>query len=522
MYKVLIVDDEKIVRLALKNMIEFESLDLELVGEACEGSEAISIVESQHIDLVITDLMMPVMSGLDLIDSLNKMKYNGKILVLSNHDDFDLVRQALKSGASDYLLKGTMEQKEFKSVIKKICETLDQEKKDLEISKQEVQEILRGKKLFREKILKSILLDKDFNDIKLKEYIETYDFKLSLGTNQVFLIQVDSLLDAIDKKIISDIQQMTFTIKSIILETTRNRFEGEIIDLTSNEYVLIAPSNTVKFPENLAVKIVKKLNMYINQTVSVILHKSFGNSLYNDIRMMKNYSVYKFYLGENSVLDLSELTVSKDTMIAYEQLLMDVKGYVYKSDYGQVYELICNLIEEAESKGTSPEVAKNAVVILLKHIIKTRNIKVTEKIKQRLDELKSCRFKDDFLLQTDRVLDEIKNEKVLKNNKDRIMEKIEHYVMSHLQEKITLNDLSAYVHLNPSYLSRFFKQTKGVSLIEYINSLKINQAKYLLLNKDLSIEEIGREIGIEDPYYFNKVFKKAEGMSPSSYRKSRK
>jgi len=108
MFKVIIADDEKIVRIAMRNIIDWESHGFNIVGLAQDGSEVINILNEKGADLIITDLKMKGLNGIELIHKLKEENFRGKILVLSNHGEYELVREAMKKGADDYLLKITL------------------------------------------------------------------------------------------------------------------------------------------------------------------------------------------------------------------------------------------------------------------------------------------------------------------------------------------------------------------------------------------------------------------------------
>ena len=129
MFKVIIADDEKIFRIAMRNIIDWESHDFNIVGLAKDGLEVLNILKEEGADLIITDLKMKGLNGIELIDKLKEENFMGKILVLSNHGEYELVREAMKKGADDYLLKITLRPKELEDIIDKFRESLEDRKK---------------------------------------------------------------------------------------------------------------------------------------------------------------------------------------------------------------------------------------------------------------------------------------------------------------------------------------------------------------------------------------------------------
>ena len=126
MYQVLIVDDEPIVKIALRSMLDWGSLGFHICGTASNGQEALEMAERMHPDLIICDLKMPVMDGIDLIRTAKDRSMNCEFLVISNYEDFNYVRTALVLGASDYILKVSISPEELTTQLQKIKEKLDQ------------------------------------------------------------------------------------------------------------------------------------------------------------------------------------------------------------------------------------------------------------------------------------------------------------------------------------------------------------------------------------------------------------
>lgn len=128
MYSILIIDDEPIVKIALRSILPWEEHGFFICGTASNGLEALSLIEKHHPDVIITDLKMPEMNGLELIRTLKENSYPGEILVLSNYEDFDSVRSALLLGAADYLLKIKIQSDTLLSCLNKTTEKLQKKK----------------------------------------------------------------------------------------------------------------------------------------------------------------------------------------------------------------------------------------------------------------------------------------------------------------------------------------------------------------------------------------------------------
>lgn len=516
MYHAIIVDDEKIVRLALRNMIEFEPFGIELIGEAKDGLEALNLIKEHDVDIIITDLKMPNLDGIELIKTLKQSEFKGRILVLSNYDDFELVKEALKSGASDYILKGTMKVSDMKSAIQKLIQSLDEDKLRDEKIMGDTIEIKRGKRLYRDKLLKSICISPyDFE--YLSQLISEHQFHIDLYDNYYFFITLDRLSAAIKDKKIVDLNSLGFNIKSIALDALNNKSNGEIIDLRKDEYVLIVPKALIELPVNVSEKIISRLNMYTNQDASVVMSEGPIDKLYELVLMSKKYALYNFYTGTNKSYYLNAFKPLYEMNVDYEKLFTNIKFWLYNNQWDKIENVFNEVICEGEINCIYPRVIKSICVVLLDFIINVQKLPNKDGFKNTIQSLRDITFKEDYIEAIFNLLRAIEIQFNHEPESD-IIERVEYYIKKHIEKKITLKAVADYVHLNPSYLSRLFKQEKGINLIEFTNQLKIEKAKYLLKIESNSVEQVGYAIGIKDPYYFNKVFKKNVGMSPTAYR----
>ncbi|MGL4910828.1 MAG: response regulator transcription factor [Romboutsia sp.] len=261
--RVLIVEDEYITRNFLSSIINWNEHNMDLVGLAKDGIEALNIINKEHIDIVITDLKMPKMDGNKLIKELKNRKFDGKIIVLSNYDDFTLVKESMKDGAFEYLLKVTINKDEILDVLNKAKE-----------------ELVKDNKLIRDDNIIEISREK----LKINEYLERYlkgDFETTLDkelekkylTDYVFVyLRISSTsiysLDK-EKKISSFI--------SNVISTCALHINSELltfINIKKNEYAIIIKANKNSEEVNLLVSnITRNVKQYLDIEFEKIIHK---------------------------------------------------------------------------------------------------------------------------------------------------------------------------------------------------------------------------------------------------------
>ena len=230
--KVLIVEDEYLTRTFLSSIINWEEENMTLIGVAKDGLDALNIIEKENIDILITDLKMPKMDGNTLIKELKNKKFKGKIIVLSNYDDFSLVKEAMKNGAYEYLLKVTINKEELLNVINKAREELAQNNKFIKDSN--IVEISSEKLKINEYI------ENYLKENKTKKIDSNLENKYLNNITFIYLRVVSTDIDGIDKE-----SKLTAFMSNLI-STCSIHINSELLSLITikrNEYGIIIKSN---------------------------------------------------------------------------------------------------------------------------------------------------------------------------------------------------------------------------------------------------------------------------------------
>ncbi len=404
MLKVLIVDDEQVVRIYLKTMIQWEKHQFEVVGVCKNGSEAIELAKTKSIDIVLTDLKMPKCNGLELIEALKTVSPQTKVLVLSNHGDYDLVRQALKLGAEDYFLKITLDEATLLKALEAIREKIMHDQQhEVELIRQ-AEENKENVKIARQSFLTTLIR----GDLYYLEHeLETYLKKYAL---------IDTPLTLIKLQLLGSTQDVSKGYINGFIEEIFKGYTLDIIHLSYQEIYLVVYNVSDAFEEK----------------VSVLLER-----------------------------------IRRD-LLGYMNLNADVSYKGMTTDITQLLSWVSDPVETTQptpKKKTSPLISD--------------------------DEAKRCR---------------------------KEIRQVVEYIHTHFDEKITLQDLAIFVSLNEAYLSRLFKSETGKTVNHYLNEIRVYQASELLKNRDLMVKEVAQLVGIKDQLYFNRVFKKFYGLSPSEYK----
>jgi two-component system, response regulator YesN len=531
MHSVLIIDDEKIVRIAMKTIIKWGEYDFNIVGTAADGLEAISMIEKFKPDIIITDLKMPNMDGIQLIKWLKETNNKSKIIVLSNYDDFDFVKQALKLGATDYILKISLNAEMLIKLLQGLVHEISEEKESDEAYTKEKIEYNQNKAMLKnnffrelfkeEKYDHKIMLSKAANLGIISEIENTFMYYL-------YIFDYDKLFQNLNG---NEREALTTSIINTIGENIKNLQDVEFITMDDKRIAVIIPQNYIDHYDinsfELAEDICNTINTYLNIKVDIIISDNFNGLLGAKEMYHKCNNVEKIHFyGENiHVLSVNDFEFKAQTInLEYKKTLetmvilfeMDSTNeilneldriYFYaKQNYYHPTEfkkLILRIMDDLERAAYGNDVFDNSY---------SEGYKSEIMLSDTYDNCKDIVVK--FCKETYDIFDKRKNRKF----KREIVSIIE-YLNIHFSEKLSLEMISTYVNMNGSYLCRMFKKETGESIFNYLNNIRIDKAIDILKNKDNTIKELAISVGMEDQFYFNRVFKKKTGVSPSEFRK---
>ncbi|AIQ24901.1 response regulator [Paenibacillus sp. FSL H7-0737] len=540
--RILIVDDEKIVRIALSTLIKWDEYGFKLMGAVADGYKALEVIETESIDIVIMDLVMPNMDGLELIRTLNERKFTGKFVVLSNYDDYAYVREAMKLGAEDYMLKLTLKPDELIVLLTKISEQLLTER---ELKEQDIHMKIKLNETQlqqRNSIWRELLLDQEQDMVYLLQETQKYGIPFDRLAGNLIMLRIDDYVEALSNGKINNKRLLSFSIANIVKETVSDRFAFDFIEMESNQYIVIVYEQSGYSDEPswllLMNNLVQMLKLYLNLSVSITLSDAFVGlkQLREQYTLCLRASTNNFYTGPASVLVAghSKLTQSLHS-INYVEWLDQVKAAVEVGNTKLVLENISILFNEAKQIKWDPSALKFHLLGLLSDldnlILKWNTQVLTSTEQNRVgattllesfeSDISQAESMEGLSLSIEQAMQEAIN--LLYQVKSNIYRKevlrITEILQENVENKITLDRLAQEVNMNVNYLCRVFKQDTGRSIVQYMNELKINKAIELLKLPGTRIKEVASQVGIDDPFYFNRVFKKIVGLSPSDFRK---
>ncbi|WP_144940617.1 helix-turn-helix domain-containing protein [Paenibacillus sp. 32O-W] len=529
MLKVMLVDDDIPVLQFLERTIPWDRLQLQLTGMFENGLKAYEHVKQEPPDLLITDIGMPLMDGIQLIRLTKEINPDVMVIILSCHDDFKLAQQAIKLNVHDYLLKETIESE---TVVRLLEEWLRQQADKEASQAPPAAPLLHShKQIMKEQFIRSTLYNPVWDVEEWLEQARQFSIQLQLRPYMPVLGYIDEYRTA-RGKFISE-ENCIFAVENVIEEILKPH-EGTVLFRLSMQEILLLfdSSNSLKVNDFDVVRRSLKqiqfaLSKYLKIHLSFVLgdlNASFKPLKDNILTLMKSKE-QRFYKEHGSIYKHRPFPYAADDLyLHYTAAVEQFQKIVLERKTEDVEAEVDHWLEWIRQNHYNPEVVKEWFLkILLSLQIKFKSMQhfrtlysqdVLHRIFLDIENIGALRaVVIDFLQEAIAFTSQLFSQP----NRMEIWE-AQRYVAMNLHRKVTLEEVAKHLHLNPSYFSRLYKKETGENFIEYVIRSKMEKAQELLDQSTRSIDNIADSLGYDNKSYFNKLFKNFSGMSPNDYR----
>lgn len=515
---VMVVDDEPIVRLGLRTMVNWEDHGLSLAAEAADGVEALEIMARTPVDLLITDLRMPRMDGLELIKRAKAQYQDLGILVLSCLDDFVLVKETMKMGASDYILKPTMEPDTLLQSVLQLKQSILSERRE----KQKLEE-WRKQLLHSQSFRAGILLRKFALEGHWDPELEAHLFG---DGDKVMTLWVTGL----------SIKDDSWETGEEIDEHVQLLAEAEW-DAASRLFVYRAPAtHSVQESHSLLYRLAVRWERRLKQEEGVGQKASVGIGLVASGKEQLAAALWKHeqqcrshYYGKAGTLqdEVSGCDPNQgEDLFPYEER-MDLLRAISGANEEAIFHHAVRMLDRL--KQSEPPIGK-----LHHFIFETMGLTVGyaresgsydladfERKCVSLEAVRSCSSMaelEEWVMQAYRLLWENRYGRMPERNVfNPFIKKALYFMQTNYHQPIGTTDIAEYVRLSRSYLSDLFSKEMGESLTETLTRIRIEEAKKRLRTGEKKVYEVAKEVGFTDPKTFAKTFKRMVGCTPKEY-----
>lgn len=536
MYKVMIVDDEIPAREILSYIINWEETEFKIVYSASNGKEAFDNYLDIKPDLIITDIQMPVMDGLDLIEEIQKVNKAQKFLILSCYEDFTYAQRAMKMGVTDYLIKDLITPNDLYGILAKTKTDLENIKfKNIETKNENklLDFFKKNKDIALRKLIFNNISDEDSHVL-----IENLNLNLKGKLFTLFFIQIDNFFKYIEdedfytKTLNSIIESVSEVIEELnigecfysengeftaIVKLTSTTSEADIINecyylaqeirrrvsILNNISLTISVSSTFKKPFRIKkyfdeVLKLSKMKVFLGND-TIILNNTFVKNLNLDTdTLAKRINAINIAIEQNNVESLKlELTHLYDK---------DIRGFMQLNYLNYINSSLLELVVRTCNRYSITYEEIFSISYIPIEILST---------KETVEEMRGW-----FLEIFTKIININCNNSFKNKYSKKVSDSIEYINRNLFNQSLNLADIAENINVHKVYLCRIFKEETGENVTKYILKARIEKSKEIIISTNSKLYEISDKLGFNSPQQFSILFKKVTGITPNQFRDS--
>lgn len=502
MLKVLLVDDEPNVRLGVKMMIPWDELGLEVIDEGEDGDDGLNKILILDPDIVIADVKMPGMTGIRMIDAAIKNGFKGKAVILSGYSDFSYAKEAMSLGVKRFILK-PVDEDELIECLKTLIAEINAERES-------VLQLRKSSEFINENAIKELLIGgaSDLDNSALKEYSSGRKFNVVL---------------------ISAIEKNSFESRQFILDKIRSRLsdmenvDAVPIDLNGMLAVIFKDS-----PDERIQECMNRINFDYRGQIFAAIGRSVDSAKEISASYRSADEIYgsRFLYLHYGVVSADSLNSSgTEDIPSPESIAAQLFPLMEINDTERLESCFARFQESLFRNGLTPEKIR---VICITTVLNTKNL-----IIKSVGEKKAEPFKDDHIVSQigslgslHEIIELMKKEftefsdSVYGRTTKSTMERVVQYIHANYKQELRLEMLAGIFGYNSAYLGKVFHQYMGDNFNNYLDKIRITEAKRLLAEDEYKVYEVAERVGYTNINYFHNKFKKYVGVSPLSYKKA--
>lgn len=489
MYSVILVDDEPVVREGLEYIIDWEEAGFKVIGSAENGIAGLELIKETKPDLVITDIRMPGLNGLEMVEEAKKLDHNLKCIILSGYSDFKYAQDAIALGTLHYLLK-PIDENELIKILNRVKIQLTEERKDK-----------KNKRVFE--------------DYLLNQHVFTYVMNGVEEEGYRHLLQYDTfqLIKFFKPGIKLEIKHLTELCETIERDNRYLYSHGDsVFLLLCNE-----TPETVKEVTQIASGL-KAIRIVVSPEANTIKKVP---DLYSEVEHLTR----SYYFYPNKQILSSDTIEQKENTQKLETLIYKLKLAIKDNSKDEIEKTIDKCVSYFISSIETVEETKREWSFLFMECVSFLEESMDKPVKEiEKDKILSIIWKETSIEQTAIFLKQVFYDFgrffYETNEKQDIIEEIKHYTAKNYHLNLSLIELASEFNYSQSYLGKKFKAETQMSYHVYLDNVRLEKAKQLLEEDSLYIYEIAKMTGYSNYDYFHKKFKKQFGVSPKEYQKN--
>ena len=534
--KVFLVEDEMVIRRGIKNSIDWEKEGYIFCGEASDGELAYPMIIKEKPDILITDIRMPFMDGLELCKLVKKELPNIKILILSGYDEFDYAKEAIRLGVTEYLLKPISSGKLLEA-LNGVSESIRREKEDKDLVRKYMEEMRENTEHEKQKFFEQMIA----GNLSMADALETgkkYEMNLSAGMYNLLLFRFT--LGEENRKSGELLGEAEYAIEKL---TERLEYVFEFQRGVEGWAFLLMADNEEQMSERVK-ELSKDLEEIMKNYSTIAYFGGIGQPVARLRELEESFREAERALAARFTMELNRIISVEDIRMAQD---VDTLDDIEITSFGEI-EKTRTMLEKFLNNGAEDEIDEFVDVYInelpeenLKSVLMRQYIimdayivmmSFCEKIEGIEGEMQAQSEELKNSMKTIQTLEEIKNyirmllKKIIgvrdtisgRRYSDIIEIAKDQIRKTYMSDEISLNTIAAEVGMSPSYFSSIFSKEMGKTFVEYLTEIRMDRAKELLMCSSMKTSEIGYEVGYKDPHYFSYIFKKTQNCTPKEFR----
>lgn len=534
--KVFLVEDEMVIRRGIKNSIDWEKEGYIFCGEASDGELAYPMIIKEKPDILITDIRMPFMDGLELCKLVKEELPNIKILILSGYDEFDYAKEAIRLGVTEYLLKPISSGKLLEA-LNGVSESIRREKEDKDLVRKCMEEMRENTEHEKQKFFEQMIA----GNLSMADALETgkkYEMNLSAGMYNLLLFRFT--LGEENRKSGELLGEAEYAIEKL---TERLEYVFEFQRDVEGWAFLLMADNEEQMSERVK-ELSKDLEEIMKNYSTITYFGGIGQPVARLRELEESFREAERALAARFTMELNRIISVEDIRMAQN---VDTLDDIEITSFGEI-EKTRTMLEKFLNNGAEDEIDEFVDVYInelpeenLKSVLMRQYIimdayivmmSFCEKIEGIEGEMQAQSEELKNSMKTIQTLEEIKNyirmllKKIIgvrdtisgRRYSDIIEIAKDQIRKTYMSDEISLNTIAAEVGMSPSYFSSIFSKEMGKTFVEYLTEIRMDRAKELLMCSSMKTSEIGYEVGYKDPHYFSYIFKKTQNCTPKEFR----
>ncbi|WP_432402451.1 response regulator [Wukongibacter sp. M2B1] len=528
MYRVLLADDEALEREGLRILLS-KNFDGQFdIYEASNGREAIEKAYEIKPDIIIMDIKMPGINGIEATAEIRKRLGNVKIIVLSAYDSFSYAKEAVNLNVFEYLLK-PIKRSVMIECIERAIKLQDKEREKIQRELKLKEKLSSVIPYIENEMVASIILG-DIDKTDILQNMNLINFKYDKGFCIVFAYDGPSL-----KRIHNQIEKnyIKKRIENKIRECLKKNFDCIVSKGVLNNIVGVIrienEQDTYKL-RSVSIDFAREVTCKIENETNVIMKVGIGNEYKGLEKSSKSYKEALIALKVDSpskkVNHFADINVgnifNEEYPFEKEAVLTEKIKMGLLQESQQLFEEIIDWIFNTHSDGSNKKIKLIELSIVINRVVRSKlqNIDIENKVNRYMEYEDSYRSLN--LLKNEIRKDLILAINSINNTREKEMDSIiiaaKEYIMKNYSKELSLEEVAHDIAVSPYYFSKLFKKKTGENFIDYLTKIRIKSAQELLRETSKSVKIIAHSVGYNDPNYFSRVFKKITGMSPREFK----